>query len=77
MMAQVVFHERRNEKVAVIVTFLAAQRQRLAGIAAGGFEDFGIELIGEEFVRQPLINQDRACETRSPNLLANHRQVTR
>ena len=29
------------KKIAVIVAFLAAQRQRLAGIAAGGLEDLG------------------------------------
>src|SRR5258706_14056751 len=64
------FQESGNEKIAVVVAFLAAQRQRLAGIAAGGLEYFGMELVGEEFIRQSLIDQDRAGESRALDQLA-------
>src|SRR5258708_784024 len=70
VMAQMVFHESRDKKIAVIVTFMTAQGQRLAGIPAGGLEDLRIELIGEEFVRQSLIDQNRAGEPRLLHQLA-------
>src|SRR5258706_8610780 len=70
MVPQVVFHESRKKKIAVVVASVAAQRQRLAGIAAGGLEYFGIELVGEEFIRQSLIDQDRAGESRALDQLA-------
>src|SRR5882724_4695685 len=65
MMPQMIFHESGDEKVAVIIAFLAAQGERLAGIATGGLEYFGIELVGEEFICQPLVDKDRAGESRT------------
>jgi hypothetical protein len=60
MKAQVVFDEALDEVVAVVVAGVAAQRQRLADRGAGGFEQVGMQLLGQEFVGQALVDQDAA-----------------
>jgi hypothetical protein len=52
---QVVCHEGRNEVVAVVIARMAMQSQWLAGFGAGCFKQFGVQLLGEEFVVQPLV----------------------
>ena len=60
--AQMVFDEARNEVIAVVVAGVAAQFERLAGGAAGFLEGFRIQLLGEEFVGQALVDQDAVRE---------------
>src|SRR5690606_29871047 len=50
VVAQVIGHERRDEVVAVVVALLAAQPQRLAGLAARLLEALGAQLALEELV---------------------------
>ncbi len=37
---------------------MPAQRERLADGVAGGFEQMRVQLLGEEFVAQALVDQD-------------------
>src|SRR5581483_1168402 len=69
-MAQVILDERRDEVVAVIVTALHAQQQFLSGVAARGFEQLGLELLREEFVGVPLVDEYRAGEPPARDQLA-------
>src|SRR5688500_14989944 len=62
MMSQMVFHETRNEKVAVIVAGMPPQLQVMTGRAGGFFEHFRVELIGEELVGGALVDENRAVE---------------
>src|SRR5665213_859289 len=56
---QMIFHERRDEIVTVIVAFMSAQPQRLAGGRTGGFEEFREQLrLLQKLVGAPLIHQD-------------------
>lgn len=70
MVAQVVFHERRDEEITVIVTLLAPQGKPLAGVAARRLEHFRIQLIDQELVGQPLIDQDGLRKRRTLHELA-------
>ena len=63
-MPQMIFHERRDEVVAVIVARMHAQRQRLRRFAAGRVEPPVLQLRFEEFVGVTLIDEDRAREPR-------------
>src|SRR5688572_2815389 len=56
-MAQVVLDEGRNEVVAVVVTRLPPQRQRVAGILAGLLETIRHQLLLEELVGEPLVHE--------------------
>ena len=57
-----VFDERRDEIITVVVARLAAQRQWLTDAGAGAFEGFRPQLLGQELVGQPLVNQDAVGE---------------
>src|SRR5512134_2465481 len=57
-----VFHKARYEKVAVIVTGLAAQLQVMTGLARGLFEHLRVKLIGEELVGGALVDENRAVD---------------
>jgi len=59
---EVVFDEALDEPVAVVVTGVATQAQRLAGGGAGGFEAIGLQLRGEEFVCFALVDPQFAVE---------------
>ena len=61
-MAQVLFDERRDEEIAVVVAAVPAQREALSGRRACRLEGFGMELLREEFVGQPLVDEDAAVE---------------
>src|SRR3569623_2151125 len=58
MMAQMIVDEGRNEIIAVIVTRMPTQAQRLTGDTAGVLEHVGKELLGEKFVGQTLVDQN-------------------
>src|ERR1700735_593618 len=60
MMGEMVGDEALDEPVAMIIAFLPAQRERLAGLRGRGLERVGMELAGEERVAGALIDQDRA-----------------
>ncbi len=64
VVAQVVFHEGRDEVVAVVVARLASQRQRVAGVLAGLFEPFRQQLLLQELVRIPLVDEQRRAARR-------------
>src|SRR5688572_33371817 len=59
VVAQVVLDEGRDEVVAVVVTRLAAQRQRVARVLAGLLEPLGHQLLLEERVRETLVHEYR------------------
>eukprot|EP01133_Synstelium_polycarpum_P022073 gene22073-26500_t len=58
MEAQMLFHEGGDEVIAMVVAGMAAQLQGLAGVAARRLEHVRIQLIGQEFVGQALVDQD-------------------
>src|SRR4051812_17668833 len=58
MPAQMVLHKGRDEIIAVVVPLLHSQRERDAGVAARGFEQFGLQLGFEEAVGTALIDED-------------------
>lgn len=58
VVAQVVVHEALDEVVAVVVARVAAQRERLAHGRAGGLEQVRVQLLGQEFVGQALVDED-------------------
>ena len=58
VMAQVLFHERRHEVVAVVVAIAHAQLQRLPGGGAGGAQQLGLELHVEELIARALVDED-------------------
>src|SRR5690606_40401138 len=55
---QMVLHKRGYKVVAMVVVGMAAQRQRLASLLAGQLEGFRIQLLGQERVGQPLVDQN-------------------
>ena len=59
MVGDVVFDERADEVVAVVVARFPVQRQRLARCPARRLEQIGMQLLGEKFIGQALVNQDR------------------
>ena len=56
----VILDEGGDEVIAVVVALVAAQRQRLTCLGAGGFENLGIQLFGQELIGLALIDQDAA-----------------
>src|SRR5574343_404144 len=70
--ADVVVDEAGDEIVAVVIAGMAAQLDRLARVDAGSFELLRIQLFGEEFIAQPLIDQ---CAVREGRLLLFHQQA--
>ena len=56
--AQMIFDERRNEVIAVVVAFLHAHLDRIARRLAGFLNQMRFELLLEKVIRRPLINQD-------------------
>jgi hypothetical protein len=63
MEAQMVFHEGGHEVVAMVVPFMTTQGQGLLEARAGGLEQVGMELFGDELVLGSLVDQD-ACRIR-------------
>ena len=59
MPAQVLFHERLDEVVAVVVLCVTPQLQLLPGPLAGVLEQLGPQLLGQEFIAEALVDQDR------------------
>ena len=57
---QMRLHERRNEVVAVIVTFLHAHLDRVVGGASGFLNQVRLKLLFEKVIRCALINQYRS-----------------
>ncbi len=62
MPAQVIGDEGLDEVVTVVVTRMHAQLEGLARCAARVGEQVGVQLLGQEFVRSALVEQDRAVE---------------
>src|SRR5579863_378095 len=60
MMTQMIFHERTDEPVAMIVAGLHAQIQRLTDFLAHLGENLRTQGLVEELVRVALVDQDRA-----------------
>ena len=60
MKAQMIVDEAGNEVITVVIARMAAQRQRLARLLAGGLKPMRVQLIGQEFVGQPLVDEDAA-----------------
>jgi len=60
VMAQMLRHKTGNEIVAVVVARMLAQRERLLGRRAGGFKQMRMQLLGQKFVGQTLVDQDAA-----------------
>lgn len=58
MMGDMVVDEACDEEIAVIIAFLPAQGQALAGPAAGILEQLGTEFAREIGIGLPLIDQD-------------------
>ena len=59
MVAQVVGDEARNEKIAMIVAGVTAQRQRLTGCLSSRFKVIEQQLFGQKFIGQALVDQQR------------------
>jgi hypothetical protein len=66
VVAQVVFHHAGDEVVAVVVARVPAQDQRLAGVAAGGFKQMRVQLLGQEFVGLALVDEAAAARGGRP-----------
>src|SRR5918994_2183925 len=58
-MAQVILDERRDEVIAVVVTGLAPERQRIAGVLASLFQAIRHQLQLEERIGEALIDEER------------------
>ena len=58
MVADVIGDERRDEEVAVVVAFMLAQIERVAGFVARGAQQLWLQLLLEEAVREALVDQD-------------------
>src|SRR5262249_41691228 len=58
MPMQMVAHEGRNEVIAVVISRLASQRQRDIGLAAGGLQQFRLELLLEEIIGLADVDQE-------------------
>ena len=57
VMTQVIFHEGRDEVVAMVVALVPAQRQRITRFPGGCFEHVLRQLLLQELVGQPLVDQ--------------------
>lgn len=57
MMSQVIFHECRNEIVAVIVAVVASQLEIDATRLASSLEQVRMQFLLEELVCHPLVDQ--------------------
>ena len=55
--AQVVTHKRSNEVVAVVVAFLHSHLNWVVGSVAGVHNQVRFELLSEEVIRRPLVNE--------------------
>src|SRR5438477_7591693 len=60
--AEMAFHERLDEEIAVVVALVAAQLERLAGLAARFLEQLRLQLLLEKRVRETLVDQDSHAE---------------
>ena len=69
MKLKVFFREGRNEKIAVVLTFLPAERDGRAQSLERGFERIGKELVRKKFVVSTLINQNGCFRFRLFNQL--------
>lgn len=58
MVSQMVGDEGRDEIVAVVVGRVATQGEGLPGLGAGFLEQLRMQLFGQKFVGQPLVDQD-------------------
>lgn len=56
---QVIFHEGLDEEIAMVVALVAAEFEGVARFGASGFEQFRVKLVGEEFVGEALVDEDR------------------
>src|SRR5438067_13238403 len=56
---QVVLDEAGDEEVAVVIAGMAAQRERLPGLATRRLEAVDMQLLVEELVRQALVDEQR------------------
>ena len=64
MVRHVLAHEAGDEVIAVVVARAQVQRERVANLFAGGFQQLGLEL-GQEFVVRALVDQDRQALLRA------------
>lgn len=62
VMFQMVVDKTLDKKIAVVVSFVCTQRQRLIDLFACGLEQMRVQLFGQEFVRQSLVDQDAGGE---------------
>jgi hypothetical protein len=59
VVTQVVLDERRDEIVPMVVTWLAPQCERVASVLSGLLEALGHQLLLEERVGEPLVDEQR------------------
>ena len=59
MVAQVIFHEARNEIIAVVVTRLKPQRDGITDLLAGRLEELWMQLALQELIATALVDEDR------------------
>jgi hypothetical protein len=57
MEAQMIFHKTLDEVIPVVIPRMPAQVSGCEALA-GRFETFRLQLLGQEFVGQPLVDQD-------------------
>ena len=57
MIAQMVLNERGDKEVAVVITWLATQRQRVVMLFTHGFQTLGHQLLFQELVRFALVDK--------------------
>src|SRR5690606_25591474 len=69
MMPQMIIDKAGDEEVAVIVTRLPTQGQRMPNSSGRRFQGLGLELFGEEVIRIALVNQQRQTLRRIGNQL--------
>ena len=55
----VIADERRDEVVAVVVTFLTAKRQWVASLSTGRFQKLGLQLLGEKGISRSDVDEQR------------------
>ena len=65
MERQMIIHEGADEIIAMIVTLMPTQRQRLTYLRTRSLERFWIELGRQEIIRQPLVDQYAIREWRA------------
>lgn len=58
VVAQVFLYEGGNEIVAVVITLVAAQGQRLRRFRASLLQQVRVQLFGQKFVGQSLVHQN-------------------